>query len=413
MMENELKFPDSVVALWKRSHGEASLSDESFEATWKEVRRLVLKAAYSPAMGFGMDAEDLASDFVASLMSGSCPDEITTAGTLQKCARKFWAEKWNPCGKEIDDVLRCGLRELVKEGRLERTDPDKTIGSKTCFWLAGKVPERAATPMECEGVFPKIKRAGSKVRGGQSANKRLLTPAEAKRMVCELLDLLGGSRSVFMEEIRACAFNRTRNVISPFAGSYDESGAGGNVDSRDPLLEGDDSAQAEGNGRPRELDALQAMGPKNLAARLDQGMAANDEDDKSPDNPQDAGTEGGIEIYDPYDDERFRRLQLAAISRKATERIWAAVLDMGGDKVFCLYSLPTFCDEKTKVVMKDVGPTSTVGGKHLKLQKLLKAELVFVIKYPDEFRFGPDNALKRITRGLIGRCAEKGHVVPL
>ena len=402
----KLVFPESLVDLWKYAHGEASLPEEQAASLWKLVKRLVLKDANSRAQKFGLDnAEDLANDFVASLMSGSCPDEITAVGTLQKCAKKFWAEKWNPCGKEINDVVRCGLLELVKDGSLERSDMGKTIGKKTCFWLAGQVPERAAMPVECEQVFPKIKMVGLEARNYQTANKRLLTPTEAKRIVCDLLALLGGSRSVFMEEIMSCVLNRTRHVTSPFVERYDESGVGDDLDSGE-------SPDVEAENGARELDAVQEIGAKNFTARLNAGMSVYAEDDDAADAPQEAGA--GREIPDRlFDDERFLRRQLEVVSRKAAERIWTGVLKMHGDKVFCLYSLPTFCDVKTDVVMKDLGATSTVGDKHLKLKKLLQVELAFVIKNPDEYRFGPGNALQRITRGLIGRCAEKGHVVPL
>ena len=400
----KLVFPDSLVALWKYVHGETSLPEEQAASVWKHVKRLVLKDANSRVQKFGLDnAEDLANDFVASLMSGSCPDEITAVGTLLKCAKKFWAEKWNPCGKEINDVVRCGLLELVKDGSLERSDMGKTIGKKTCFWLAGQVPERAATPVECERVFPKIKMAGLEVRNFQTANKRLLTPTEAKRIVRDLLALLGGSRSVFMEEIMSCVLNRTRHVTSPFVERYDE--AGDDPDAVDSVEEGCENAN-------RELDAVQVISPRNLTSRLQEGMDSYyAEDDPATDVPHDAAVS---EIPGQYlDDERFRTYQLKVISSKTTARIWTGVLKIHGDKVFCLYSLPAFCDVKTDVVMKDLGATSTVGEKHLKLKKLLQVELAFVIKNPDEYRCGPVNVLRRVTRGLIGRCAEKGHVAPL
>lgn len=403
--QEKLVFPDSLVNLWKYAHGEESLSEKQAESLWKHVKRLVLKDANHRAQQFGLDAEDLAEDYVTSLISGSCPDEITAIGTLQKCAKKFWAEKWNPCGKEINDVVRCGLLELVKDGRLERSDMGKTIGKKTCFWLAGQVPEREATPVECERVFPKIKMAGPKVRDYQSANKRLLTPTEAKRIVCELLALLGGARSVFMEEIMSCVLSRTRHVTRPFVERYDESGGGSDLDSGD-------SPDGEAENDIREPDAVQGIGAKNFPARLSEGMSVYAEDDDAADTPQEAGA--GSEFADRlFDDERFLRRQLEVVSKKTTERIWAGVLKIHGDKVFCLYSLPTFCGTDTKVVMKDLGPTSTVGAQHLKLKKLLQVELAFVIKNPDDYGFGPDDVVRRVKGGLIGRCAENGHVVPL
>ncbi len=412
MSQEKLIFPDSVVALWKCAHGEASLPEEQVVSLWKGLRRLVFKAANRRAQQFGLDAEDLAEDFVASLISGSCPDQITAVGTLQKCAKKFWTEKWNPCGKEIDDVMRCGLRELVKEGRLERSDMGKTIGKKTCFWLAGQVPEREATPVECENVFPKIKMAGPEVRDYRSVNKRLLTPTEAKRIVCELLTLLGGSLSVFEEEITLCVRNRTRHVINTFVESYDENDASDDPDSDDSAMEEYDTGAGKDGNRLRDLDAVQGIGDKNFAARLNEGMIVAAEDDEAMDMSPDDGAKRDIPDQ-LLDDERFRRRQLEVVSSKATERIWAGVLKMHGDKVFCLYSLPVFYDRKTNVVMKDLGPTSTVGAQHLKLKKLLQTELAFVIKNPDEYRFGPKNAVGLVTSGLIGRCAENGHIVPL
>ncbi len=410
--QEKLIFPDSLVDLWKYAHGSENLSEEQAASLWKQVKRVVFKAANRRAQQFGLDAEDLADDFIASLISGSCPDQITAAGTLQKCARKFWAQKWNPCGKEINDVLRCGLRELVKEGRLERSDMGKTIGKKTSFWLAGQVPERDATPVECENVFPNIQMAGPEVRDYQSANKRLLTPTEAKRIVCELLNLLGGSRSVFMEEIMACVLNRTRHVFNPFAECYEEEDASDNPDSDDSAMEENDTGEGNDKNRHRDLDAVQEIGDKNFAARLNEGMTAAAEDGEAMDMPPDADAKSGIPDQ-LLDDERFRRWQLEVVSSKATERIWSGVLKMHGDKVFCLYSLPVFYDRKTNVVMKDLGPTSTVGAQHLKLKKLLQTELTFVIKNPDEYRFGPKNAVSLVTSGLIGRCAENGHIVPL
>lgn len=404
-MQSELTFPDSVTALWKHFHGVGELQEERVVSIWKCLCRLVMKVAKNRFRQFGsVSAEDMVNDFMGSLVSGSCPDEITASGTLLMCAQKFWAEKWNPCGKEINDVMRSGLLELVKEGRLERSDMGKTIGNKTRFWLAGRTPECVATPEECEEVFPRIRKAGPKERNEQTANKRLLTPTEAKRIVCELLDLLGGSCSVYMQEIMSCAFARTRNVISPFVDQYEENGTS------DDVVMGD--APEEGGNNQRELDAAQAVASKNFPSRLNQGMSVNAECEDDPEVKKE--TEAECEMPGRlFDDERFRRRQLEVVSRKATERIWAGVLKMNGDKVFCLYSLPAFREPEAKVAMKDLGPTSTVGEKHLKLKALLRAELAFVIKNPDDFRFGPGNAISRITSGLIGRCAEKGHIVPL
>ena len=408
MSQNELTFPDSVVALWKYSHGEeGSLQEEAVVSLWDRVRSLVLKDAGKKSSDFGVcSAEDLADDFMASLVSGSCPDEITASGTLLMCARKFWAEKWNPCGKEINDAVRRGLLELVKEGRLKRSDEGKTIGKSTLFWLADHNPRYKATPEECENVFQKISMAGIKVRDGQAAaNKRMLTPTEAKRIVCELLDLLGGFCSVSMQEFMSCALARTRNVTSPFVERYEENDAGDDTDT-------DDTSEDESGTNQRELDAVQEIAPKNFPARLNQGMGVNGENEDEPEMNQESEAEREIPGQF-FDDERFRRRQLEVISRKTTERIWAGVIRIHGDKVFCLYSLPVFFESEKKVPMKDLGPTSTVGERHLKLKKLLQVELTFVIKNPADFRFGPDNAVSRITKGLIGRCAENGHVVPL
>ena len=424
MSETELTFPDSVVDLWKHFHGEGVLQEEAVVSLWKRIRRLVLKKATDRSCQFGSgSAEDLADDFMTSLVSGSCPDEITAPGTLQMCAGKFWAEKWNPCGKEINDAVRRGLLDLVKEGRLKRSDEGKTIGKGTLFWLADHDPSSKATPEECENVFPKIKMAGIKVRDDRSANKRLLTPTEAKRIVCELLKLLGGHCSVSMQEIMSCALSRTRNVISPFVDQYEENDASDGADTGDTPEEGSGESNAsddvvigdtpeEGITKQRELDAVQAIAPKNFSDRLEQGMSVNGEGEDGPSGKEE--DEAACEIPGQlFDDERFRRRQLEVISRQTAERIWAGVLTIHGDKVFCLYSLPVFFESEKKVPMKDFGPTSTVGVKHLKLKSLLQTELAFVIKNPDDFRFGPGNAVSRITKGLIGRCAENGHIVPL
>lgn len=409
-------YPDSLIDVWRYLQKQPAenckkpLSEAEVVKAWSDFRLTIMPEAAEMSRKFGVSSvDDAASDFLTALFMGPCPSEIATAGTLKKRAKKYFAEKWNPCGKEVYDALAKAVRAMVRKGVLARSEPDKNIGPTTRFWIADVTPTHTAMPEECEREFPRIPRVGSRERSALTAHKGLLTPTDAQAVVLALFKLMGNSVRICMQELMSCALNRTRNVIVPFAESYEETDKDDQgEEATDATVEADESSK-----RDHEEGALAGMSAKNLVERLARGIVS---DDEVVPEAEEGGKVDCEELEDWMDGQRYRRCQLDKISRAAAERIWGQVLKSNWDKLFCLYTLPKFSGAEVKTRLADFGENGDArrpSENNEKIKSILQSELQFVIKNPDLYRFGPDNALRRVRLKLIGRCAEKGHEVPL
>ena len=146
-------YPDSLIDVWRYLQKQPAenckkpLSEAEVVKAWSDFRLTIMPEAAEMSRKFGVSSvDDAASDFLTALFMGPCPSEIATAGTLKKRAKKYFAEKWNPCGKEVYDALAKAVRAMVRKGVLARSEPDKNIGPTTRFWIADVTPTHTAMP---------------------------------------------------------------------------------------------------------------------------------------------------------------------------------------------------------------------------------------------------------------------------
>ena len=364
----KLTYPDSAVRLWKwRNEASSGISDAEADGIWRALEDELAPAARKVAEKFRQaEAIDLQRDFVVELVRRWCPSEIRTAAILIRSAKKFWAEKYNPAGKEVSDALGEALHTLVQAERIRALSVGKTATAATAYCLATCEKPVAAGRKSCLAAAAGLPKIGVRRRDAATGNRCMVRPKEAEELVLRLLERLGGTCCVERSILLNCLLDRTYLMPTSFTAEYKEE-----VDAGDEA----ESGPAKGSA------------PKNVT--------------------------GSFAEYEWRDAQtRFKLGQLNALARGTSERIWKRVEKANGDKVFCLYTLPTRM-KLSETRLKDLGmPISTAQMRDAKVWNIMKDELSFLLERPEEYETCNRDVYGHVIEGLFGRCTGKGYEMP-
>lgn len=423
----ELKFPTSLTDLYKYCNGIGSPfgigvdADKMAGRIWASLCVVLYSAVNEQSKLNGHWAtEDLVSGFLSDLFySRSCPDEIDSIGILIKRAKKFAMETIDECGKEVNRVLHDGLRQLVRDGVVLRSDPDKCISQGTRFWLAEIDCGKVATPELCRARFGRVKRVGKDIRDYSTLKKRLLTPSEAKDVVVGLLKALGGEYAVTVSDFMACLKDRTKNIISSNTVSYEENDK---CDGEDAEKDSD-KEHADVRNESDEL-AAEAM------------MSSRFYDETQND---DLGKPGGFYNQNERIEKvlTYRERKLKEWSAQLADRIFGQVSQMvDGVKIMASYTLPEMLRKdikkypdwrdgrkvldvnvKKSVVASDFGDARAVYDTNVKIREQISSiiveELGDSLRRPNEYEVAGRTVAIETIREICKRCSEKGYDVIL
>lgn len=134
-------------------------------------------------------AEEAAEDFALALVAeGASHGTIATWAALKRAYRRWLTARQNPQGRELWSVVSKALRDLEREGVVERppSQRDVHVGNLTEWYLRGSAAQRGAIPDEraVANAMPGL--------GARGEGDRILKPAEARQAVLAILRLAAG-----------------------------------------------------------------------------------------------------------------------------------------------------------------------------------------------------------------------------
>ena len=362
-IKTELHFPDDLVYMWNSAHNVpdgTTLSSSEIADKWVAVQSLlsgfILKNRM-PGIRSQQDAVDAANDYLCHLLSGICPENITSHSGLIANMRKYLAWKRNPVQYEMSQILYAALRTLEKEGMIKRDESSigKHISGQTWFSLADSKNTGRAGRDDYELNRNKVPFYRTVIRANDPERSRIIPPASAQDLVLHLLDAFGGW-TLIGDLLWAMQFHVPEQLkyVSPQA---------------DP-----DSSS--------EQDPIE-----NLPDR-----------------------EAHSYIYE-YDHEAIEM-----IAGETVQRIWSRVSQIN-DKLFCLYFLPKCLpDAIAGAILEDFGPHSTAADQNERITKIMAEELS-AYKFHSEVSIreqAAENAvLQKISSNLHQNCTEKGYIIKL
>ena len=366
----EIKYPETLVELWKFHHKSPSaLNEKSAEEAIKEIIEFLAKVlpANEPQGDHEVGTwhcsnENACACYLFLIAGKSAPSRICSRNMLISKAKKYLAEKNNPVQYEMNDILNEALHELKDNGELEfdKFSADSNRLTKFSSVALKNIPEwKKASMDDYETNRGAVNTFSTKLRGNSPEKSRMLAPKDALVLVRQLLTAFGGW------------------VKTP------------------------DLLQAMKNHIPEQMQLVPEM-PRN-------------EDDDS------AGkTDNYADKHDYIED--CDRQQAMRVAEATKEKIWEEICRVNS-KVFCLYYLPDLHGEK--VNMQKFGKTSTVHDQNEKIKGIMRK----AIKSPFLFIGSEEKKLSetakelcqnykmsimqtivdKIYNELVGKCTESGH----
>ena len=364
-IHTELKFPEDLVLLWKTAHREPDGAPEDiFSLKWTAVQEMLsgyIKKNRLPGIVSYQDAQDAANDYLVSLFSGICPDNVISHSVLIANMRKYLAMRRNPVQYELNQILRSALRTLEKEDRIQRDESSigKHISGQTLFLRTDSRNNVRASRENYERNRTKVPFYRTVIRANDLEHSKIIPPESAKDLVLNLLDAFEG-------------WTDTKEL----------------------------------------LWAMQFHVPEQLKFVPEQELSPEKPDSDSPAaNPISNLPDKQAETF-IYD---FDQESGTMIAEETAQRIWIRVSEVS-DKVFCLYFLPKSLSLDYSAKLEDFGPSSTVSDQNRNLKKIMEDELRNYASYSevsDRERIAMKAVLNKISLNLHRNCTEKGFNMPL
>ena len=278
----EIIYPQTLVLLWKYEHG-MDVGDFNAEEAWLSVIDVLKRSLPNQKDKY----DDVMFCLTTLLQDSSAPTCIRSRYSLIAKARQILARENNPVQYELDDILREALLKLEEQGVIERDEASKghRISKSTLFAFKGTSTTKKASLEDYEKNKHTVQQFSSKIRGNSPEHTRILAPADALKLVEQLLKSFGG------------------------------------------WVQKTDLLKVIKNHIPEQLTVVSLSGDSNEGLNLLENLPAEGEDD----------------FIDEFD-----RLQAANIANSASNRIWERICAIS-DKVFCLYYLPGLSDNNVSM----------------------------------------------------------------
>ena len=361
----ELKFPEDLVLLWNTAHNiHPEMAADVFSSKWVDVQKMLsgyIMKNRLPGIVTYQDAQDAANDYLVSLFSGNCPDNVISHSVLIANMRKFLARKRNPVQYEMNQILRDALRSLEETGQIQRDESSKNkrISGKTRFWFTGNNSTIQAIRSDYERNRVQVPLYSAVIRANDPEHSKIIPPKSAKSLILDLLKAFGG-------------WTETSDL----------------------------------------LWAMQFHVPEQVKFVSEQELAPEKPDSDLPAaNPISNLPDEGADTF-IYDFDQESEFMIAA---ETSQRIWDRVRKVN-DKVFCLYFLPKSLSLKCSTKLEDFGPSSTVSDQNSKIEKIMAEELwnyASHSEFSDRERIAMNTVLNNISLNLHQNCTEKGYDMPL
>jgi hypothetical protein len=372
----EIKYPDSLVEIWKVFPNAERTKEEEEHATL--VFRKLTTILYNKVTShFGCESVSdkiyAVSDFLycgiiynaENKVVRPCPVSIQSEQALVRRMKKFLAAKNNPVGYELNAILREAIIALEKEGKVERCDVSGcTINSGTLFYLPGGSPDTPGTLANYQQKKNTIPVYRTEMRGTDWTKTRMISPSDAKKLILQILEAFGG----------AVRFDAIQQVA-------------------------------------REHIPEQMWRIINESAMKSAGDNDNDRSilENIPDQSQD----------DSNYIKKFYSKQVAEqIVDNTSENIWRRITELeDGDRLFCLYFIPENFGESQdkKRKLSDFGAPQTVSDRNKKIGKIWQEEhkLIKGVKGCSRItglqRKAVLEVFDKIFKKLNRRCTENGY----
>lgn len=358
---NQIIFPDTLVEMWKFSHEDktCSIAENEFAEYWQTLisslsEHLKRKRAINQE-----EALDEATSFLVDLFTKQSPQNILAYSHLLKNLNKYLAQKNNPVQYEMNNILRCALLKLEKDGIIQRDSipKGKTITTSTRFKLVKNNSDYQASIRDYEKNCAKIPVYQARKAPKDAEKVKMISPADANDLVIKLLEAFGG------------------------------------------WIEFQDLQQTMKNHIPEQMQIVKIETPISI-----------DKEEKKQNIIENLASDETLYSHI----EAFNLLQGEKKSNETAEEIWKRI-SIISDQVFCLYYLPKKF-YGADVRQEDIGKTSTISDQGKKIDAIIKDELEFYQDYCDE---SPQvlealgEIVKNIFHKLQGRCTEKGYNMDL
>lgn len=361
----ELKFPEDLVLLWNSAHNiQPGMPADVFSSKWIAVQKMlsgyIIKNRLPGIVSY-QDAQDATNDYLVSLFSGICPDNVISHSALIANMRKYLAMKRNPVQYELSQILHLALRTLEKEGLIKRDESSigKHISGQTLFLRTDRTSDFRASRENYERNRKNVPFYRTVVRANDLEHSKIIPPESAKDLILNLLDSFEGW-----------------------------------TDTKDLLW------------------AMQFHVSEQLKFIPEQELVPKNQDPDSPaGNPISDLPDGQADTFIYAFDQESGDM----IAEETAQQIWIRVSEIS-DKVFCLYFLPKSLSLDYSAKLEDFGPSSTVSDQNRNLKKIMEEELQNYASYSEvseRERIAMKAVLNKISLNLHRNCTEKGYNMPL
>lgn len=198
IVEVAIDYPETLVNIWKYTHNEdlPEFSKEQCGKLWLKLENILAGNFKDniPGIKNYCEAQDAARDFLAAFFQAACPVHINSMSALIANAKKFLARKNNPVQYELNEILHEAILDLEKQQLIERDESSRghKISSNTWVALTGTSVACQASMSDYEKNQQNVENFTTKLRNGSAEHSRILTPADAKSLVLQLLKAFGG-----------------------------------------------------------------------------------------------------------------------------------------------------------------------------------------------------------------------------
>ena len=187
-----ISYPDSLVNMWRYVRAAPDeLDDRCWGAVWKELTNIIAGCLKKEGI---KSCHDAAQDFLCEMLRKACPVHIRSVSILVSEAKKYLARKNNPVQNELNKILHKALRNLEKSGVVERDAASKKhrISNQTLFAVTGTPVSQKASLDDYKNNRYSVDIFQTKLRKGSAEHSQILTSANAKVLVLQLLNAFGG-----------------------------------------------------------------------------------------------------------------------------------------------------------------------------------------------------------------------------
>ena len=191
-------FPETLVNIWKYTHNEnlPEFSNEQCGKVWQKLENILAGKFKNniPGIKNYQKAQEAARDFLVDFFQAACPAHINSMSALIANAKKYLARKNNPIQYELNEILHEAILDLEKQQLIERDERSRghKISSNTWVALTGTSVACQASMIDYERNKQNVENFTTKLRNGSAEHSRILTPADAKALVLQLLKAFGG-----------------------------------------------------------------------------------------------------------------------------------------------------------------------------------------------------------------------------